>query len=244
MRARKTPTQEQKISEILEVIHNIAFGDLDARTSPGDQGDDIDAIMTGLNMLAEELAARVAAIEESNQLLQQSEARFKAVFQNAMTGIIVARASDHSIYMVNDAICNMLGYERKEILTKPITILHHPDDHHMILQSFSRVLERDTNFHADIPMLRKDGSNIFAEATSSTMQLQDERYVLGMFKDVTDRKSMELELEKLYREHHAITDSVPDILYRLDTRGNSPGGIKPSQRRPACRRMISLIVTH
>jgi diguanylate cyclase (GGDEF)-like protein/PAS domain S-box-containing protein len=52
------------------------------------------------------------------------------------------------------------------------------------------------------------------------MMIQDETFLLGMFKDITARKSMEHELAKLYREHHAVTDTVADILYRIDLHGN------------------------
>jgi diguanylate cyclase (GGDEF)-like protein/PAS domain S-box-containing protein len=211
---------EKKIEEILDVIYQLAFGNLGARARPGNQGDNVDAIMTGLNMLAEELEARVSAIEQSHQELLQSETRFKTVFDSAMDGIIVAKAADQRIYMINNAFCNMLGYSEQELFKKPISTLHQPEDLPMILHAFTKSIGRKLTGFQDILMRRKDGSTFYTEVTSSTMQLQGEVFLLGIFKDVSARKTMELELSRLYREHNAITDTVADVLYTIDLNGN------------------------
>jgi diguanylate cyclase (GGDEF)-like protein/PAS domain S-box-containing protein len=221
MSAANAPENDQRIAEILEVIFKLAFGDLQARASPGDQGDDIDAIMTGLNMLAEELDARVAAIEKANGELHQSEARFKAIFNNALDGIAVVRKLDRHIYMVNDAFCHMLGYSREELLSQSISVLHKPDDLPYVIGAFEKAATQSafSNFD-DIPLCRKDGSVFYTQVSGSLMELQGEQYVIGMFKDITVRKKMEEELTKIVREHRAVTDNVFDKLYKIDVNGN------------------------
>ncbi|MFH1618018.1 MAG: hypothetical protein ABIB65_05555 [Candidatus Margulisiibacteriota bacterium] len=52
------PIDDIRILEILDVIQQLAAGNFKARTKLFGTKDDIDAIMIGLNMLAEELEAK------------------------------------------------------------------------------------------------------------------------------------------------------------------------------------------
>ncbi|MCK4743949.1 MAG: transporter substrate-binding domain-containing protein [Sulfuriflexus sp.] len=44
--------------------------------------------------------------------------------------------------------------------------------------------------------------------------------VLGIFWDITEQKQLQEEISRMLREYTAVTDTVPDVLYKLDTVGN------------------------
>jgi CheY-like chemotaxis protein/nitrogen-specific signal transduction histidine kinase len=48
----------------------------------------------------------------------------------------------------------------------------------------------------DIPMKRKDGSVFFADVNASPIQLRGKTYLMGIFRDVTDRKKVEEDLRQ------------------------------------------------
>jgi diguanylate cyclase (GGDEF)-like protein/PAS domain S-box-containing protein len=215
MNMRQGGEVDSRISQVLDVIYRVAFGELDARTTPSDKGDEIDAIMTGLNMLAEELDARVKDLNRLNRELRDSEESFKAVFNSALVGIVTVRAADRTLHMVNDAFCKMVGYGREELVGRSIEILHRPEDLGRAINAFSDAVAVDALVHSDIPMRRKDGSMIVAEIGSARITLGDELFIVGIFHDVTERRRMADELARLYQEHHAVTENVSDILYRI-----------------------------
>ncbi len=64
--------EEARVQRILDLILRLAAGDLTARETPSYAHDELDAIIVGLNMLAEELARR------EEQLRVQAEARQQA----------------------------------------------------------------------------------------------------------------------------------------------------------------------
>jgi diguanylate cyclase (GGDEF)-like protein/PAS domain S-box-containing protein len=210
---------EPRISQILDAIYRIAFGELDTRTTPTDKGDEIDAIMTGLNMLAEELGARVNDLNSLNEKLKDSEERFEAVYNTAVAGITTVRISDRRFQMVNDVFCNMVGYTREELLGQQLDMLHEPNDLPHVIDAFDDASARNANLFPDIPVRRKDGTKFTAEVGTARLKRDGESAVVAIFHDITERKRIADELARLYQQHHAVTESISDILYRVDLDG-------------------------
>jgi rsbT co-antagonist protein RsbR len=66
--------EDPRVEQILEAIMRLASGNLKTRTPPSDRGDEFDAIISGLNMLGEELSA---SIEAEIKIKQELELRVK-----------------------------------------------------------------------------------------------------------------------------------------------------------------------
>ena len=55
MKPQESNQDDPRIDEILDVIYELASGNLEARGVASENEDNLDGIITGLNMLAEEL---------------------------------------------------------------------------------------------------------------------------------------------------------------------------------------------
>ena len=64
---------------------------------------------------------------EARRALTDSEARFRATFENAAVGVALV-ASDGSILRANNSLVRMLGYSVDELKTRTFQDLTHPDD--------------------------------------------------------------------------------------------------------------------
>lgn len=62
--------EDTRIQDLLDVILELADGNLDARATPSAAGDDLDAVITGLNMLADELAGSREELEQEQAALR------------------------------------------------------------------------------------------------------------------------------------------------------------------------------
>jgi len=49
------PAEDPRLQQLVEGVVRLAAGDLSARIQPSEKRDDIDAVITGVNLLAEEL---------------------------------------------------------------------------------------------------------------------------------------------------------------------------------------------
>jgi rsbT co-antagonist protein RsbR len=61
MSAQQDEGPDQRLEQLLDMVLQLAQGELGARVRPSARGDEIDSIATGMNMLAEELEASIAA---------------------------------------------------------------------------------------------------------------------------------------------------------------------------------------
>ncbi|MGB7874966.1 MAG: sensor domain-containing diguanylate cyclase [Anaerolineales bacterium] len=71
MTPKEKTTQDPRLNEVLDLILQITSGNLEARGTPSEGGDELDAIITGLNMLGEEISAAFVQISEAHDQLEE-----------------------------------------------------------------------------------------------------------------------------------------------------------------------------
>ena len=91
----------------------------------------------------------------------------------------------------------MLGYTIGEIKNICVTDIHPEKDLPYVLEQFEKQLKKEIIIAPDIPMKRKDGSIFYADISSSLMRLNDKQYLIGMIRDITEKKRTESELLKI-----------------------------------------------
>ncbi len=69
MKSQANNTEEPRIQEILNLIYELAAGNLEARGTVSENDDTLDGIITGLNLLAEEIADSVLKVHKLSGLL-------------------------------------------------------------------------------------------------------------------------------------------------------------------------------
>lgn len=74
---KKDPEAEKRASEILEVIMSYARLEFSVKTNISKNGDVLDAIASGVNMLGEELKSSTVTLKEKDQLLREIHHRVK-----------------------------------------------------------------------------------------------------------------------------------------------------------------------
>lgn len=152
----------------------------------------------------------------SRKALVESEERYRLVFDNASDGILIVEQETRKIASANQSLCRMLGYSLKEMLNLSVKDLHHEDHIQAVMEDFRAQSEGRLLVAAKTPMLRKNGSIIFADITASTVHLGGTNYQLGVFRDVTSRMEIEeaqLERDELFR---MIAEGTSDVIFILD----------------------------
>jgi len=140
-----------------------------------------------------EMATRTAAIaierERQHRALRESEARYRALMEQASEGIFVSEP-DGRHTMVNAAGQRMLGYTSEELLKLRI------QDHYLLGEyaadeSALRNLEPGKSLRIERKMRRKDGSTFDVEASVSVLP---SGLIHRSLRDVTERKNAEAAL--------------------------------------------------
>ena len=128
--------------------------------------------------------------------LRYSEERFHAVYDWAAIGISMADKNG-IIIDINNALLNMLGYKREELIHRSITDITHPDDISKNMAYFNRIVSGEIDhYKIEKRYLRKDNSIVSARLTTSAVRdIKGElSFAIGMVEDITERKKAEEEL--------------------------------------------------
>src|SRR5882724_7978529 len=130
--------------------------------------------------------------------LRKSEERLRRYFELDLVGTAIT-SPDKGILAINDKICDILGYERDELLQRSWAELTHPDDLDADLADFNRVLAGEIDgYSRDKRWLRKDGRVVDSTISVKCLRRQDgsvECFV-ALLQDNTERKRVEQERER------------------------------------------------
>ncbi len=154
-------------------------------------------------------------IEEA---LRESEERFRSIFENAATGISLTALDGHYL-MVNDSLCNIMGYTKEELGNMSFSDATIPCDSDKDSECAQKLIDgRVKNFQMEKRYRHKNGNIIWVLVNVSLVR--DSRgnpfYYIGQVQDITLRKKAEEELKraKNHAEKLASTDYLTGILNR------------------------------
>ncbi|MEW6079983.1 MAG: PAS domain S-box protein [Thermodesulfobacteriota bacterium] len=143
------------------------------------------------------MTATVWETIEARDALRRSEETLRAVFENMQDGILMADAVAQIFVFANKAIGRMLGYPLEQILTFGLSDIHPPEALPHVKIAFERQLSGQLPVATDIPMMRRDGSVFIVEVNAAPLEINGRAYLLGIFRDMTERKRAETERDKL-----------------------------------------------
>lgn len=138
--------------------------------------------------------------------LKQDEKELEIIFNNFNDGVLLANLKDKKFSHGNPAICRMLGYTSKEIDGLGIEDIHPKESLPHVIEELEKQATGKVAIAKDIPVQRKDGSIFYADINSSPIVLNGVNYMLGIFRDVTDRKREEAELIRVNRALRMVSD--------------------------------------
>jgi two-component system, cell cycle sensor histidine kinase and response regulator CckA len=128
--------------------------------------------------------------------LEESERRFRAAFDQAMTAMALT-APDGSWLRVNPALSEMLGYSVEELMTMTFQSVTHPDDVAPNVALKDSLLAGEVSgYRMDKRFFHRDGSIVWAALNVALVRDEDGAplYMVAQMTDVTARKRAELAL--------------------------------------------------
>ena len=131
--------------------------------------------------------------------LRESEARYRATFDNAAVGIAHV-GLDGRWLRFNDATCAITGYPREELLTKTFADITHPDDVDADWSEVRRLVAGETDrFSMEKRYIRQDGSLIWVCLTVSLQRDAQGRAqnFISIIQNIQEQKETQAQLLQL-----------------------------------------------
>jgi len=184
------------------------------------------------------------AVSRAEDTLKESEQIFRTIFENAADGILLADAEDAKLFMGNKRICMELGYSSDEIKNLQVVDLHLEKDLPYVLGQFDQLKQNTIKVARDIPMKRRDGSIYYADVSSFPMTLKNKTYLIGIFRDITERRKAEEALRESELRYRSIFENAPLGIFH-STREGKLIDVNPAFSRILCyespEELISLV---
>lgn len=151
--------------------------------------------------------------------LRESERRFAELFDNA-SDVVYVHDLDGNILALNRAGEIITGYSREEALTMNVSQVVAPEYLQTIREMVDAKLRGQPRTTYEVQLIKKDGTRIFVEVSSQIIYQNGKPFAVeGVARDVTERKKIEVERDRLIMalEHSAdaivITDADANIQY-------------------------------
>jgi PAS domain S-box-containing protein len=133
------------------------------------------------------------------------------LFERIRDAVIVAVATTQRIVLWNPAATNIFGYSASEALELKVEDLvpeYLKDQHRTGMAHYAETGQGpyiDSHKPLELPAIRKDGKQIYVELSLSSIGPEggidsNERFVLAIIRDITERKRMEEEVRQLNKD--------------------------------------------
>jgi PAS domain S-box-containing protein len=155
-----------------------------------------------------------AALECSRLHALEQEQRLAATYEHAAIGISEVDP-DGRFLRVNEAICAITGYSRKELLAGRLFRYTHPDDADPDREGFRKQVAGELEFYSvEKRFVRRDGRVIWLSVRSVPVRDADNRlqYVVRVVQDVTEHKASERRQKLLMDElNHRVKNTLATV---------------------------------
>jgi two-component system sensor histidine kinase UhpB len=159
-------------------------------------------------------------VQEVNTALRESEQRYRNLVDTARD-VIYTLSLDGKIKSLNPVFETITGWPRAEWIGREFSLLVHPDDLPRAVAFFKAVLDGRIPPTFELRVLTKSGAYVPGEFIATPL-MQDAQLVgvLGVARDITDRKRAEEALrhlnealeEEIKRIAHALHDEAGQLL--------------------------------
>jgi PAS domain S-box-containing protein len=153
--------------------------------------------------------------------LHENEERFRATFEQAAVGI--AHVAPNGRWLrVNRKLCDIVGYQREELLRKSFQDITYHDDLDADLEHFRQVLAGETRTGStEMRYICKDGSIVWSNLTVSMVHdaSNDPAYFIAVIEDISERKQAEENLQKSEGHLRTLVQTIPDLIWLKDPDG-------------------------
>ncbi|MBU1087299.1 MAG: PAS domain S-box protein [Candidatus Omnitrophica bacterium] len=133
-------------------------------------------------------------------VLNDSEIRFRRLFETAQDGILIMEEDTGQITEVNPFLVDMLGYSREELLGKKLWEVGAFVDVDKSKTAFIHLQSKGYIRYENLPLQAKDGHLVSVEFISNSYRVGRKKVIQCNIRNITERRRLEIAREYLHNE--------------------------------------------
>ncbi|MFH1983300.1 MAG: PAS domain S-box protein [Pseudomonadota bacterium] len=173
------------------------------------------SILAVLTVLVVSLALNMGIRRRTEKALRVSETRYRTLVEHAADAIFLSDAKGQLVD-VNRRACEILGYHREELLTMHVSDVDASFESMADINALWAGLQPGAPVAIESVHRRKDGSVFHVDLRIGLLEIDNERFILGLAHDITARKQMEAELRESESRYRQLVQYAPAGIYQFD----------------------------
>jgi two-component system cell cycle sensor histidine kinase/response regulator CckA len=152
-----------------------------------------------LKQRIQELEQSESGLKRAEQALQDSEKRYRRLFESAKDGILILDAYTGKVVDVNPFLMRLLGYSYDALCGKHIWEIGVFKDIAASKDAFKALQDNEYIRYEDLPLETLDGKPIAVEFVSNVYLVDHTKVIQCNIRDITENKRMEEELLQAHK---------------------------------------------
>ena len=203
---------QRYVDDLLLFIGSINWEKEGINTDIGeiDEKHPFSSVFNSIKLIKEELDDLTARRRENELKLRENEEKYSNLFLYSNDGIFI-HDMDGRILDVNNKALDLFEYSKKKMLTFNVRDLHPhepPEKSDAAFQS----LATDGFVNFEIQFQKKNGERFPAEISASVFEINGQKVVQGLVRDITRRK----EAEAVLRNYQTLVETMNDGVVIID----------------------------
>jgi PAS domain S-box-containing protein len=163
--------------------------------------------------------AELRGILAEQRRLEKDLTLFRKLMDLSNDALFVVDPRSGRFLDVNVNACKSLGYTRKELLGLQVSDISARLHGATAWKEIVAEITRKPSRLRESEHRRKDGSTFPVEISIRYVSLDDSSYVIGLARDISERKRREAIAHQNEERLRSIAETVTDVIYRLDPEG-------------------------
>ncbi|MEW5725528.1 MAG: PAS domain S-box protein [Thermodesulfobacteriota bacterium] len=156
--------------------------------------------------------------KQAEETLRESEAKYRAVVDNALEGIVVLQ--DGHIVFTNKKLGQQSGYSEEELRSRPFLDFVHPEDMDLVFERYQRFLAgEEVENKLEFRVVTRPGRTEWREVALADITWEGRPATLVFSNDITERKRAELALQNSERLYRDLVQAIPYGIEEIDLEG-------------------------
>jgi PAS domain S-box-containing protein len=149
--------------------------------------------------------------------LQESELRYRRLFETAKDGILILDSDTGLIIDVNPFLCELLGYTPHDFVGKHLWEIGPLSDVVASRSAFDELLNKGYVRYEDLPLQDINGREVNVEFVSNLYRIDGHSVIQCNIRDITERRQLEMALQKSEALYRTLVDNISDGITVKDT---------------------------
>jgi PAS domain S-box-containing protein len=165
------------------------------------------------------LQREVKERRRAEEAWRQSHDELKTIYNEMIDGLLMVDVETKKLVWCNASMRIMLGYTEEELLSRSLEDIYPFDEVPNVLTRFRNLEENWQHMILGVPVLRKDGSVIYADINRNKITFNGRKCIAGSFRDITERQKAQEALRQSEERYRSVVEDQTEIICRFKADG-------------------------